>query len=288
MTTLTADLTKKFLGLSGEDWEWWTKKIDEIIHTASNGSWLGSYAALKPINVDRTREMIQLAVHGKSKALHYVSTVGVFVSSQRQQEGPYQEEEPLPPVCTKDPPLTQTKIIGEKLVTEASKGGLQFVIYRPEPVSWLGREKGARESFYSHLFLGGIAQLSFLPSTGNCPDWLPVESAAKFLVKIRHKHHAVGKTFHLTNPHPFLSMEKLGNMLVNLGIPMKFISKKKFEAKLVSLPQSNPLKPVLAAANVKDILSEPVHKDFFNTCQLIPDLSEIVPEINHRHIFFAL
>ena len=58
VTTLTADLTKKFLGLSGEDWEWWTKKIDEIIHTASNGSWLGSYAALKPINVDRTREMI--------------------------------------------------------------------------------------------------------------------------------------------------------------------------------------------------------------------------------------
>ena len=191
-------------------------------------------------------------------------------------------------MCTKDPPLTQTKIIGEKLVTEASKGGLQFVIYRPEPVSWLGREKGARESFYSHLFLGGIAQLGFLPSTGNCPDWLPVESAAKFLVKIRHEHHAVGKTFHLTNPHPFLSMEKLGNMLVNLGIPMKFISKKKFEAKLVSLPQSNPLKPVLAAANVKDILSEPVCKDFFNTCQLIPDLSEIVPEINHRHIFFAL
>ena len=100
MTTLTADLTKKFLGLSGEDWEWWTKKINEIIHTASNGSWLGSYAALKPINVDGTREMIRLAVHGKSKALHYVSTVGVFVSSQRQREGPYQEEEPLPPVCT--------------------------------------------------------------------------------------------------------------------------------------------------------------------------------------------
>lgn len=36
------------------------------------------FAALKPVNVDSTKEMLRLVRLGRPKFLHYVSTIGVF------------------------------------------------------------------------------------------------------------------------------------------------------------------------------------------------------------------
>src|SRR6185436_11420865 len=55
-------------------------RIDTVVHCAASVNLFAPYAELRPTNVLGARAVLELATRGAPKALHYVSTVGVFLS----------------------------------------------------------------------------------------------------------------------------------------------------------------------------------------------------------------
>ena len=75
---ICGDLASPRLGLSDRVWLQLAETIDTIVH---NGAWVDyilDYEALRPSNVEGTRELIELACVSSRKQLHFVSSTTIF------------------------------------------------------------------------------------------------------------------------------------------------------------------------------------------------------------------
>jgi len=149
---LEGDVSLMKLGLPNEEYQFLCMNIDVVVHAAAKVNLLLPYEGLQNANVRGTAHVIEFAQNGKIKALHYVSTDGVFPEAgDKPASGPsswhFEEdaEDPPPPGELKSG-YGQTKWVAEQLVKAASKAGLPAAVYRlgnlsgPLPGQGSGRE----------------------------------------------------------------------------------------------------------------------------------------------------
>ncbi len=194
------DLSEPLLGLPEQGFDELAREVDVVIHAGALVNLIYPYSALKPANVDGTREVLRLASRRSIKPVHHVSTNGVF----GRDHGICEEDTDLEDLAgTQDDGYGRSKWVAEKLAREAAARGLPVTVYRPGNIS------GHSETGASNPkdFLGAVISESVrIGSAPTIEGWrvemTPVDFVSGAILRLADDPSAAGKTFHLANTEP--------------------------------------------------------------------------------------
>ena len=218
---LEGDLTLPNLGLEPRTYDELAGGIDAIFHCGAVVKWTYPYAALKPANVDGTREILRLAVRRRIKPLHFISTVGVF-SSPDYPASSVMESDPLDGSGPLYVGYAQTKWVAEKLVSTARSRGLPVWIYRPNLCSD-SRTGVFNPHDHISLLLKGCVQSGLTPDLNLRVSGAPVDFAARAIVSLSRMPAAPDRAYHLVNPND-ISWNEFCQWFASQGYPLKRVS----------------------------------------------------------------
>jgi amino acid adenylation domain-containing protein/thioester reductase-like protein/non-ribosomal peptide synthase protein (TIGR01720 family) len=77
LSVIRSDLSEDQLGMEISKYNSLMDGVDAIVHTAANVKHMGTYRELHKDNVISTEKLLELAVTGKKKDFHYISTISV-------------------------------------------------------------------------------------------------------------------------------------------------------------------------------------------------------------------
>jgi thioester reductase-like protein len=166
---ICGDLASQRLGLSGRSWVQLAETIDTIVH---NGAWVDyvlDYDALRPSNVEGTRELLRLACVSRRKQFHFISSTTIFGWSDKRN---LLERDSNPEMAGLDFGYAQTKWVSEQLVLQAREQGIDTQIYRPAfltaSTAGFGHSTDIVVRLLSFMIKYGVTfntdiQLSFMP-----------------------------------------------------------------------------------------------------------------------------
>jgi thioester reductase-like protein len=199
---LAGDVAKPNLGLSPSAFDALAERCDTIFHSAATVNFVFPYRALKAANVSGTREILRLSSARRPMRVHFVSTIGIFLSPDYRGSTVY-EDDPLAEPRALANGYSQSKWVGEQLMKLAAERGIPVTVYRPGFVGWHSRtgvfnEKDFVSSMMSACFLLGKA-----PQVTMTLDVTPVDYVARAMTFLAQGAESVGKTYHLNNPFPW-------------------------------------------------------------------------------------
>ena len=205
---VAGNLGEPLLGVGEEKFEGLTREVDVVIHAAARVNLIYDYDALKPANVNGTRDVLRLACRNKTKPLHFVSTNGIFPPGGHRCE----EDADLDVLAgSRDDGYGQTKWVAEKLVRQAAERGLPVSVYRPGNIS------GHSISGVSNPrdFLGAvIAESLRIGAAPRIEGWrvemTPVDFVSGAICHLANERESAGRTFHLAEPDPVSADEVFG------------------------------------------------------------------------------
>src|SRR4029453_4539177 len=145
-------------------------RIQAVCHNAALVNYVLNYQALKPHNVDGTRELLRFSVTGRQKEFHHISSTFVFGWTVK---GTLMESDNNDEMTDLDFGYSQSKWVAEQLVFAAEKQGVRVRVYRPSLITastrggWDQNDIALR--LLAFMINHGIAvysenQLSFLPA----------------------------------------------------------------------------------------------------------------------------
>ncbi len=201
---LEGDVSRMHLGLSGPEFKRLAADVTEIWHLAAVKDVSAPPDALRRVNVEGTRNVLDLARSApRLRRLHHFSSA--WVSGDR--EGVILEDE-LECGQRFHDAYEETKYRAEVLVRRAMADGLPATVYRPAIVVGDSRtgEIDRFEGPYTLAILLLASPLPLplpLPHDGAAPlNVVPVDFAVDAAVAISRAPAAIGRTVHLVDPAP--------------------------------------------------------------------------------------
>jgi thioester reductase-like protein/SAM-dependent methyltransferase len=164
------DLAQPDLGMNSEDRTLLTSRAQAVCHNAAMVNYVLNYDALKPHNVDGTRELLRLCFTGTPKEFHLISSTFIFGWSVKDI---LWETDDNADMANLDFGYAQSKWVAEQLALAAERQGLKVRIYRPSLISASADAIGSRDDIAIRLLAfminQGLAvnarnQISFLPA----------------------------------------------------------------------------------------------------------------------------
>ena len=197
---VVGDLSKPNLGLTDAQFADLANQIDGVYHNAAWVNVIYPYERLCATNVLGTQEMIRLAAMGKTKPLHYVSSMAIFLSDRYANQ--FVTEELVPSF---DPTLRggyrQSKWVAEALVRDAQARGLPAVIYRTGRIT--GHSQTGVTGNLNDLLcmtLKACVELGCFPNVATQVELTPVDYVSRGIVQLSRRANVPGRTFHLCHP----------------------------------------------------------------------------------------
>ena len=126
------DVSKRNLGLGTDDWHYLAASADAVIHNAAMVNYSMNYTALRPHNVEGTRELLRLALTDSQKPFHLISSTIIFGWTRK---GELLETDNNDEMTNLDFGYAQSKWVAEQLVFAAASHELPIRMYRPSFVS---------------------------------------------------------------------------------------------------------------------------------------------------------
>ncbi|BFZ14993.1 hypothetical protein BsWGS_18032 [Bradybaena similaris] len=219
-TALKGNVSLMRLGLSEEDYTYLCTDIDFVIHAAASVNLAYPYSALHGPNVMGTANVIQFASTGKVKALHYISTDGVFPHGLKECK----EKEDITKYADQ---LTdgycQSKWVAEQLVTRARDKGLPVTIYRLGNLSGDSKKAYWNPQDFTLLVLQACAKTGLAPNVDWNMEFTPVDFVANVVVTLTQNPNSVlGKILHIVNDKP-ITARKVFQWMNSHGYPLHFV-----------------------------------------------------------------
>ncbi|KAJ4394524.1 hypothetical protein N0V93_003742 [Gnomoniopsis smithogilvyi] len=206
---LPANLSRKRLGLSPDQFEELAFRVEVIVHAAATVNLVYPYAALRAPNVGGTREILRLACLAGA-TLHAVSTNGVLPpSNEGWSEDTIIDVDDVPTKLQDG--YSQTKWVAEQLVLEAGRRGLPARIYRPGTIS--GHSKTGATNAWDLLtaIIVESMQIGYAP---DIPNWLvemtPVDFVSTAITTLADHEDMSQQIFHLGDPAPIRANDVFG------------------------------------------------------------------------------
>jgi amino acid adenylation domain-containing protein/thioester reductase-like protein len=182
---LCGDLERFHFGLEQDNWEKLSETVDCVFHCAAQVNMLMSYKALRSSNVGATFEVIRFLAEGRIKALHYASTLSVFVATDRN-EGVALENDDLSSTKLVYGGYAQTKWASEVLLrsVEPYLGPISY--YRLGLITGDSTTGATADSDFLALFMRGLATLGCVPPIEESirVDVTPIDYCARAIAKI--------------------------------------------------------------------------------------------------------
>ena len=233
------DLSQPKLGITEQQFDELTDKIDTIYH---NGAWVhhaSPYSLLRATNVLGTQEILRLACQTKAKPVHFISATSVFSETAGEGVKVIREDDNIDDGQVPSGGYSQSKWVAEKLVTAARDRGLPVCIYRLARISGHSRTGVFNINDYLYRLIIGSVQLSSIPDVELKQDIIPVDYASKAIVHLSQTKNSWGKAFHLAHRQP-VSTNLFFDKLRSLGYPIQQIPYEQWHAQLYNIAQNSP------------------------------------------------
>ncbi|WP_018255091.1 non-ribosomal peptide synthetase [Salinispora mooreana] len=228
------DLGAPRLGLSGADFAELGEGLDAIVHNGGVVNFVAPYSTLRPANVGGTVEVLRLASTGRPSAVHFVSTLGVFVTPSHR--GTLVREGDVPADGDGFPDgYNASKWVADALVRAARERGLPVSVHRPARITGdAGSGLGNTDDYFSRL-LKTCVQLGAVPEIDDPADLAPVNYVG---AGIGHLTRAGTTTDHHYYNNQTMSYAALAAALASFGYPVTSVPYPRWRAALLDRPDA--------------------------------------------------
>ena len=194
MHVVCGDISKHNLGLQASEWQSLTTKVQAVIHNAAMVNYVLNYDALRPHNVEGTRELLRFASTGTRKEFHFISSTIIFGWTAKAE---LFETDNNDCMLNLDFGYAQTKWVAEQLVFGAARQGLKVRVYRPSFITASKQGVASSDDIVIRLLTFMIRHGIAVNAT-NQISFLPVEVVADNIVSIFKQRDTSARTFHVT------------------------------------------------------------------------------------------
>ncbi len=245
LEVVCGSLDKPLLGLEVSTFARLANELGVVIHNGANVNFVAPFEALRDVNVESNLEILRLATQSVRKAVHFVSTIGVFNGPDRDQFNPIREGDWIPNPNRLFSGYSQSKWVAESMFQRARERGMPVRTYRP------GLVMGDSQTGYCHTddflcrFLKGCLQMGVFPDLPLELDMTPVDFVSRSISTLVQQGAEDGKTFHLINPSP-ISIPALSRWLKTQGYSSRLEPSDLWHQRLTAeLPEGNALFPLV-------------------------------------------
>lgn len=199
------DLVEPRFGMSEEAFRGLAERIDTIFHSAAWVNFVYPYGRLAPTNVHSTETVLRLAIAAIPKpiAVHFVSTLGVIMSTGYGRDKLVRETDPLLYADDLLNGYEQSKYASDKMVWTAFKErGIPGAIYRPGMVGGLVDGTYYKLDEFLPQFLKGCIQLKSWPMVDSTWEVVPVDFVSRAIVHIAQKPACLNQAYFTLHPKP--------------------------------------------------------------------------------------
>ena len=197
IVAVSGDVSQPRLGLSEEAYNQLAGSMDAILHSAAMVNFIYPYQALKPVNVNGTRRIIEFAFSQKVKPVHYVSTTAVWPMGSHRT---FKEDDSLDQNLRLNLAYDETKWVAEKMLGQAAERGLPVAIYRPGEVSGDSANGFSDLTHLASAFVKGNLQAGLFPALDSFLDLTPVNYVGEAIAHLMTQTNPIDRVFHLCNP----------------------------------------------------------------------------------------
>jgi len=190
-------------------------QIDTVVHCAAGVNLFAPYAALRAPNVLATRAVLELAARGAAKAVHFVSTVGVFLSP-RYRSCTVLEDRPVEGAQGLRNGYAQSKWVADTMMSRARARGFSVTIYRPAFVGWSSLTGRAGEHDLVALLLLSSFEAACAPRLDLQINSTPVNQVAEAVARVVSSPAAHGATYHVVSR----AAARFTELAVAAGLPL--------------------------------------------------------------------
>ncbi|KAJ5682151.1 hypothetical protein N7462_005316 [Penicillium macrosclerotiorum] len=202
---LPGDLAKEHIGIGRDSFRHFAQWASVIFHCGAHINFVQPYLSHRTTNIVGTLNMIQFAVSGRSKAIHYTSSIsaygptGVITGSTNisENERPISHVEAL----FYDTGYAQSKFVAENIIWHAIDKGIPIAIHR------LGLVLGPSTTGAMNTddFLSSVIKSSI--QTGRYPilprhrgDFVPIDFVISCIVHIASNPVNLGQAYNILHP----------------------------------------------------------------------------------------
>jgi thioester reductase-like protein len=222
------DLARHNLGLKAEQWKHLSTQVQAVCHNAAAVNYVLGYDAMRPHNVDGTRELLRFAATGSLKEFHLISSTFIFGWTVK---GVLFEDDNNPEMANLDFGYSQSKWVAEQLVFEAKKQGLKVRVYRPSLISASTGAVGSRDDIFVRL-LAFILKHGIAVNALNQISLLPADIVADNIVALFKQRDAEPTTFHVTVDDYYNMVDVAEVLIRDYGYTLTYLDIPEFVAEM--------------------------------------------------------
>lgn len=203
LVAVPGDLAQPAFGLDAAAWGQLSQSCDAVLHCGAMVNFLYDYGAHRLTNVLGTQEALRMALEGRAKPLHHISTLGTLDRHAALQTTPLAEDFDLAQGIRPASGYSRSKWAAERLLDAARMQGAMVSIYRlgeVMPAAAEGLPQRPNERALTHFLLAAIAHLGVRPSAEMVSDWTPADYVARRVALAMRSPQAWGRTFHVLHP----------------------------------------------------------------------------------------
>ena len=222
---VVGDLAADRLGLDATTFDRLAETADLIIHNGAKVDHVRGYATLKAANVGGTHEVLRLACARRTKAVHFISTLGVVYPPRYLSRGVVPADAPAGPLGELPNGYMQSKCGAEQLVAVARSRGVPAMIHRLGAVTGHSVTGQCNPGDYTYSALRAAAALGFADDLDVDLTLTPVDFAARAIaaLSLQPPAQAPATAIHVIPPRPFSWLELVA-ALRDAGYPIETVS----------------------------------------------------------------
>ncbi|MEV5321760.1 thioester reductase domain-containing protein [Streptomyces sp. NPDC052687] len=194
VTVLAADIRRPRLGLSEERWQNLAREVDSIVNVAAAVDFLRGYPSLRQTNVVGPLHLAELAMTGRPKPVHHISSVAVFNEVGIATMG---EDDPVAHVDRLFAGYDKSKWAAEAALRRAREHGLTVTFLRPGAIGGHTRTGVYNPRDLSTGLIGAISRFRTVPAF-RYMNLAPVDWISKVAAAIVFDPQAWGRNYNLT------------------------------------------------------------------------------------------
>jgi thioester reductase-like protein len=188
------DIARPNLGLNLDQWQSLSRNVQAVIHNAALVNYVLNYDALRPANVEGTRELLRFSATATPKEFHFISSTVMFGWNVKAE---LFETDNNDEMLNLDFGYAQTKWVAEQLVFAAEKQGLEVRVYRPSFITASTHSVASSDDIVIRL-LAFMINEGIAVNAKNQISFLPAEVVANHIAAIFKQRATPARTFHVT------------------------------------------------------------------------------------------
>ncbi|ANQ51434.2 HAD-IIIC family phosphatase [Flammeovirga sp. MY04] len=226
-------------GLCDNKWNHLAENITEVIHCGANVNFFEPYQNVREVNVLSNLELLKLCDTGTHKRIVYVSSMGVFHSTNNTKLDYLDESNMTGNPQDLHTGYQQTKWAAEKIYSRAIERGYDITIVRLGVVSPNTKTNAYNRSDFFVYLLSTILELGIVPDMRPI-DFIDVQDVSKVITSLIHQDNFnSGEFINLVNPST-LSVNQLSNLSRFYGEKLEVVTYQKWLEVLFNFLEKNP------------------------------------------------